>query len=394
MITTLIIIFLCLAFIFLFYRFSKADKERLYPGEIILAFGFRVLLGCGYGYIFLHYFGGDDTWMFQQESLAEYQKLVHQPAQFFRDLLPVSAFNGSHNFWQGVQFYIMDLEYWFMIKMLAVFNIFSRGNYYINVVFFNSIVFWGHYLLFRLLSPAFPGKRRRLVLIIFFFPPVIFWLSGIRADGLVLFFIAILLYQFNKWVTARKNIAVLYCFLALTGILIFRNMLVLLLLPALAGWFFPVVYGLTAVLFFCTAFFSPQKNLPEVVVQRQQEYFRLTGNTRYTLDSLQPTVSSFAKVLPQSALNTFLRPAVWEAKGLMQVFASLDILFFWFLLLYCLFKKDGRNYFDHPLTWLMLLFGVSLYLFIGYTVPFPGAIVRYKITGELFMLLVFAIQAK
>lgn len=378
---------------------------RLYAGEIILGFGFAVMMGCLYGYIFRRYFGGDDTWMFNNQSLEEYQKLVHQPGQFFKDLLPIGAIKGAHGFGQTAEFYIMDLEYWLLPKMLAIFNIVSRGNYYINVVFFNAVVFWGHYWLFKLLATAFPAKRKRLVLIIFFFPPIIFWLSGIRADGILLFFIAWLLAQFNNLLKGKKT-ALLYCILALLGILIFRNVLVLLLLPALVAWFitvrfsfkpvwtFIITYGITAVLFFGTSLLSNKKNLPGIVVQRQQEYFALKGNTRYKLDSLQPTLGSFVEVFPQSAGNTLIRPFPWEAKGPLQVFYSIDILFFLLLLIACLFKKDKdwKKYFHPPLPWVFLFFALSLYLFIGYTVPFPGAIIRYKVIGELFMLIVFLLR--
>jgi hypothetical protein len=181
---------------------------------------------------------------------------------------------------------------------------------------------------------------------------------------------------------------------------------VLLLLPALAAWYisvssrfkaiwvFIVTYSVTAELFFASSLLSNQKNLPSIVVQRQQQYFALKGNTRYQLDSLRPTLESFVEVFPQSVINTIVRPFPWEAKGPLQAFYSLDILFFLFLFLTCLLKKDKdwKNYFYHPLTWVLLFFALSLYLFIGYTVPFPGAIIRYKIIGDLFILIAFLLR--
>lgn len=91
-------------------------------------FSFKVLLGCLYGYVFLHYYGGDDTWTFFQDSLTEYQKMLHHPAQFFKDISPVDDFKQTRNFIQFVKQYLYDSEYWGMRKLLAVFNIFSRGE--------------------------------------------------------------------------------------------------------------------------------------------------------------------------------------------------------------------------------------------------------------------------
>src|ERR1700730_2563393 len=117
----------------------------------IFIFSFKVLLGCLYGYIFLKYFGGDDTWMYHHDSITEYQKLVHHPDIFFKDFLPAASFVPAHDFCEGLGLYIQDLEYWLMIKLLAVFNIFSRGNYYINVLFFDFLTCWGPLLLYQLM---------------------------------------------------------------------------------------------------------------------------------------------------------------------------------------------------------------------------------------------------
>jgi hypothetical protein len=386
----------------------ETTNYKLSKTETIIAFGAKVLMGCLYGYLFLHYYGGDDTWVFHQTSLVEYNKLVHTPALFLKDLLPISAIEGSSGGWQAFHFYIMDLEHWLIPKLLALFNIISRGNYYINCVFFNLILFWGHYWLFSLLTDLFPNKRKPLFLLIFLFPPVLFWLSGIRADGLLFFFIALLLLHFHRWVTTRRSRSLVYVLLALTGILIFRDVLVLLLLPALTAWFivvrykrkpaitFAVVYGIMAILFFSTTLITDTANLPAMVVKRQQQYFRLAGNTRFPLDSLQANPLSFIQLLPQSVNNTFFRPYLWEAKGPLQLATALDILFFWMVVLWCFVKKDIRwkEYFQHPLLWVLLFFSISLYLFIGYTVPFPGAIVRYKMIAALFLYAVFFVVGK
>src|SRR5580658_5778643 len=151
-------------------------------------FGFKVLLGCLYGYIFLHYYGGDDTWGFFKDSLAEYQKLIHHPLQFINDLSPFKENYTRNNFFHGLQLYLSDFEYWTMVKLLALCNLFSQGNYYIDVLFFDFIIFWGSFLLFKLLLSYFPSKKTLLIVVLFFIPSVGFWLSGIRAEGLLLLF--------------------------------------------------------------------------------------------------------------------------------------------------------------------------------------------------------------
>jgi hypothetical protein len=369
--------------------------------ELIAIYAYKVLLGCLYGYIFLKFYKGDDTWAYQKESLIEYQKLIHHPIEFLKDFLPHSGLSLSNNFWPGLQFYIMDLEYWMMLKLLAVFNIFSRGNYYINVLFFDFITVIGLLLLYKLLCSYFPGKKKIFVIVLFFLPLATFWLSGIRAEGLLVLFIAIILNYSSEWFNNQKKIIYLiYIMFAMTGCGIFRSQLLIVFIPAffcmIISWhkpkraifYFSSVYIFLIIIFFSSMLISPQKNLSTPVISRQQEFFRLHG-TSYELDSLQPSFKSFIKVLPQAFSNTFLRPYLWEAKGFLQLLTALDIVLFWAVLLFAILfhEKKWKETSQSPLFLLLALFGLSQIIIIGYIVPFPGAIVRYKSIPGLFLLL-------
>jgi len=393
------IIFYSIVFIFLLYRLTR-KKVPLTVTELSLAFLFKVGLGCLYGYIYLHAYNGDDTWMYHNYSLTDLQKLLHHPIDFFAELGPAGSFAwAGGGFWDGLSAYIHTLENDSIIKMLSIANLFSRGNYYINVVFFNFILFWGHYWLFSLFVKEFPEKRKPLLLLIFFFPPLVFWLSGIRGDGLVLFFVALTLVHFRRWVYENKKWSLLYCILAVIGVIIYRSQVVLLLIPALTAWYISVkfnrnavaaslwVFGISGVLFFASAWVWPQKNGPQLVVERQQSFMKLDG-TRFQLDTLQPTFIGFTKVLPQAVSHTFFRPYIWEAKGALQLMTAAEIIVCWLLVLIAIIKKEmhWKQLLQKPLLVFCLGLGITLYIFTGYTVPFPGAIVRYKAIPELLLL--------
>lgn len=362
-------------------------------------------MGCLYGYIYLHFYNGDDTWNHHRHSLEELEKLKHHTRYYFTELLPAESFAwAGGTFLHGLSAYLHTLEYDGLVKILSIANIFSGGNYYINVVFFNFMLFWGQYWLFSLLVKEFPQKRKPLLLLIFFFPPLVFWLSGIRADGLILFFIALLLVQFRRWLYEHKKWSLLYCTIGALGIIIFRSQVGLLLIPALAAWYISVkfnrkpvavflwVYGICGLLFFATAWVSPGKNLPGVIVERQQSFLALHG-TRFQLDSLQPTVTSFTRVLPQALSHTFVRPTIWEAQGALQLMTAMEIIIFWLLVLTAIIKREmhWQKVLKKPLILFSLTFGITLYIFIGYVIPFPGAIVRYKAIPELLLLCVLII---
>jgi hypothetical protein len=397
-------LFYCALFIFLLYKLTR-KKELLTVTELSLAFLFKVGLGCLYGYIYLHYYNGDDTWNFHKDSLTDLYKLKHETRHYFTELLPAETFAGAGGtFWHGFSAYLHTLENDSIIKILSIADIFTGSNYYINVVFFNFILFWGHYWLFSFFVKEFPDKRKPLLLLIFFFPPLVFWLSGIRGDGLVLFFLALLLVHFRRWLYEHKNWSLLYCIFGIAGIIIYRSQVVLLLIPALLAWFISVkfnrkplavflwVYAISGLVFFASAWVSPARNLPGVIVDRQQGFLKLHG-TRFQLDSLQPTVTSFVRVLPQALSHTFIRPYFWEAKGALQIMTAAEILVCWLLVLLAIIKRDihSKRTLHKPLILFCLAVGLTLYIFIGYVIPFPGAIVRYKAIPELLMLSVAVI---
>src|SRR5689334_17249672 len=234
------IIFYSIVFIFLIHRIIR-NKTQLTVTELSLAFIFKVVLGCAYGYIYGHFYNGDDTWMFQKHSLEELQLMFNDPLLFVTKLGPAYTFAWQGGtFWENMGAWIHTLENNLIIKVLTIGNLFGGSNYYINVVFFNFVLFWAHYWLFKLYVQEFPQKRKQLLLLIFFFPPLVFWLSGIRGDGVVLFFLALLLIHFQRWLYSNNKWSILYFVFGVFGIIIFRSQVLLLLIPALAAWYISV----------------------------------------------------------------------------------------------------------------------------------------------------------
>lgn len=387
---------------FLLYRLQHKKAIRFSLAETYLLFGIKVLAGIAYGYIFKEYYQGDDTWAIHEQGLEEYHKLLQHPLQYLGELGPQSAIAGSRDAGQAIQFYLMDLENNLFSKLLGVFNLISRGNYYINVVFFNWFSFWGLYWIFSIMVRIAPNHRRFFYITLTLVPAVVFWLSGIRADGLILFFFGWVSYSVFSYMGNKRVKALLGILGGMLGLLIFRNALAGLLLPCLSAWWFIsykgwkplqsfcISWGIAILLFFATGLLQSRFNLPQVVVTRQQEFFALSGNTRLPLDSLQPAAGSFIHNLPQAIGNSFFRPLLWEARGPLQLMSATENLLILIILL-LFFIRRNKNWklnLGHPMGIGFVFFALALYLFIGYTIPFPGAIVRYRVLGELLLLLV------
>ncbi len=396
-------------FLFFFYLFAGTIglhlliRRKIFPFTIYhtaSVFLFKVLMGCLYGWVFFHYYGGDDTWNFFNESVSETHVFIHHPLFFFKEFSPefslrLSGFNG----WQALLFYISHFERWFMVKGLALLNLLSGKNYYTNVVLFELLTIAGPLLLFKMLSKEFPLRAGMYFLLIFFVPSVIFWCSGIRAEALILFFLSVLIYNGYAYSRLPARRQVVFIILVLVGLLLIRYQFLLVFTPAYLAYlislkkktvlpvFFTRIYLLIGLVFLISLFLPAAYQLSKPVMEAQQGFFRLHGNTKYGLDSLQPGAWSFIRILPQAVSNSLLRPYPWEGKSLLQSISSVDVLFMLAGLLLFMLSANRKKHIEHPLYWLFLYYAISQFILIGYTVPFPGAIVRYRSLPYLFLIL-------
>jgi hypothetical protein len=366
--------------------------------ETIAGISIKVLLGCLYGFIYLHYYNGDDTWKIFNWSLRETSRLLSDPAAFFwREYTPMHAMQRSQSLSEFFHLYIEDLEYALLVKTMAIANILTRGNYYADVAVYNLITFFGHYWLFKSLNNKFPGHRKLLFMVIFCFLPAVFWLSGLRIDGLLFFFLSLFLMHLFR--SGRFSVQrILLLALSFIGIFICRSEFALLLLLATAGYCvslvsgrsirsFATVFATAVALFFISTIILPDGGLPGKIAQKQASFIKLDGS-RFALDQLTGDPVSFLKVLPQAFVNSFLRPFPWEVRGALQAMASGEMMLFWAVMIIAVVRRpvDWRFRLRDPVILFLLTFSITIYLMIGFIVPFPGAIVRYKAIAELLLL--------
>jgi hypothetical protein len=402
MFVVIIILLLWLAAGGLIHIIIRKKKITLSFRQIIIFLGCKIAGGEIYGFIFKRYYNGDDTWGLNHDAALQYKKLLQTPWAFFADIFNANPYSADDTFYFHPYMYLERLEYCIVTKTIALFNIISQGNYYINIVFFNFLGFFGLYFLYKLIAEQLQENSRPLAAaVLFLFPPALFWLSGIRAEGLLILFTGILLYHFDQWVKRRSITSGLLVIGSFGMGYIIRDGFTALLVPALLAWWltiylktnakkiFLIVYTIAIVIIAGSSFLLPPEfNALSVIADRQHDFFTLKGNTRFNLTPLDNNPASFIKVLPEALLNTFIRPFFWEAKGLLQWFAAIEniaVLLFMAFLIFT-YKRNGRQNSTNPVVWALVLAALFNYILIGYTVPFPGAAVRYKIIPELFLI--------
>jgi hypothetical protein len=396
-------------FLFFFYLFTGTILLHLIIRRYIFPFTiyhtasivfFKVFLGCLYGWVFLHFYGGDDTWDYFNRSKMQTNLLLVHPLAFLDDLWPGHALEVTgNNGWEAIVYYIHQFEPWFVMKTLAVFNLLSGKNYYIDVLLFNFLTIAGPLLLFKMLAGLFPQKAGMNFLLIFFIPSIVFWCSGIRAEALIFLSIVLILYNSQEYAKYKRKRYIAGVFGGFLGLLLFRFQFIAVFTPFYIAYlisiykkvsgpvYFSRAFIISGIIFMVSLLLPPSYQLSRPVQRAQLSFFELKGNTQYKLDSLQSGPVSFLKILPQAAANAVFRPYPWEGKNLLQSLSSIEVIFLIAGILFFMVSPRRKGQVSHPLYWLFLYYGICQIILIGYAVPFPGAIVRYRCILLLFLFL-------
>jgi hypothetical protein len=352
------------------------------------------MAGIFYGWIGVYY--GNmaqmiDTWAYHYESLQQYELLKNDPWNFFASLFRTtyeggySNFLGTHNSWWN------DVKASFLVKTMAIFNLFSFGNYYVNVIFISFLTLFGPVAIYRVMRDVFPSKKLPVLFSTFLIPSFLYWTSGLHKEGIIFTAVAVIVYHFYFGLKERRFplyriMCIIFGFLL---ILILRNFLIFILIPSLTAWFlcgrfqikpgftFGLVFLFSILLFFTAGYINPVLDFPAATVQKQHEFLKLSGGSTVPVNELKPTAGSFAKNAPEALSLSVLRPYPSDVRHLLSLVAAVEInllLLIFIIFLFC--RKNGAPL--NPFVFFCIFFSFSVLIMIGYTVNNLGAIARYR----------------
>lgn len=365
------------------------------------------MAGIFYGWIGVYY--GQmaqmiDTWAYHVESLSEYQLLITHPVDFFTSLFKSGYEGGYTNFLVSHNSWWNDVKANFLIKIMAIFNLFSFGNYYVNVIFYSFLSFFGPMAIYRVMADVFPSKKILVIATTFLIPSFIYWSSGLHKEGLIFTGLSLMIYHFYFGFKERR-----FSFSRLLGIalgfflvIILRNFLILPLAPALLAWIlcyklkwkpvfiFSLIFGMCILFFFTAKYINSSLDLPKSVVIKQQEFLKLSGGSTVHVKKLDPEPLSFLLNAPQALSLTVLRPYPTDVRHLLSLAAAVEIfLILLTVMVFVLWREKSGPL--SPFLLFCIFFSFGVLFMIGYTVNNLGAIVRYR--SILFPLLLTPVVA-
>ncbi|MEO7264948.1 MAG: hypothetical protein ABIW38_08550 [Ferruginibacter sp.] len=395
----LFFIYLVLASFFI-PRTPFAQKTGLSYKALLLFFLAKIAAAVVLAFVTHKFYPGNDYEGLNFYGQEEYKLLMSNPWTFFTSSYSVmhsindgSWLSSTGSFWN-------DLENTLLSKVLAIFNIFSRGNYYINSLFFNCIGFFAHLSLFRMFSNIYPGRKMILIIGCFLIPSTLYFSSGLHKDAIV--FTAMALYFYSLYflvyekISSRKILLLVFSFII---ILLLRNFVSLILFPLTMLFMFtekfkwkPVyAFGVFFMLAIIFIMFLPLLGInPLKLIIDQRKAFEDLGyaNTALPPMQLQASFKSIITHLPEAFANVFLRPFPWVLKPLWLLPFVLEMLVIFLIIGYSFFQPPGRRL-DQPFILLLVIFAFTMLLIIGYIVPNSGSIVRYRSLYLPFLLVPF-----
>ncbi len=391
----LFIIYL-LIFSWLITRIRFFTGAGLSKSQLVILFLLKVIAGIFYGWMGLYYGGTAqmlDTWAYHQEGIVEFHLLTSNPQEYLTNLFHNPYPGGIMNFFGSSDSYWNDLKSNIFIKLLSVFDIFSFGHYYVNVIFYCFVCLFGPIALFRVMNDAFPGRRTLLLIMVFFIPSFFYWSSGLHKEGLIFTGISLIIYHIyfaaregrmsiGRWAGLLSGILIL---------LVLRNFILVMIIPAIIGWCLTIkwprrgliIFGCTY-LFFMLIFFNlryldARLDFPQAVVDKQQAFMQMIGgNSSIPIRQLEPNFLSFIINTPQAFTLSSARPYPNDIKHFFSLSAAVEInLLLLLMIMFLFFRRKTEERSTH-LLYFCIFFSFSLLLAIGFSVNNLGAIVRYR----------------
>ncbi|MFN4006578.1 MAG: hypothetical protein ACK4HE_03605 [Chitinophagaceae bacterium] len=400
----LTLLYLGVSYVWFRYR-AKQQGYGLTANEALLALTMRVLAGWSFSFVMLYLYDGQDTWEYHREGLKYYALLKKNPLAFLaKDITEHGYTNGIWNsFFSSENSFFKDLQHNLVIKLYAIMDVFSGGRYYVNVLLYNLLIFSAPRKLYLLIQYYWGGKQRWWWLMIFCFPTALFFTSAMMKDGLCFWLMMGAIYRTHLWQQQGGYKHIMISLGWLLGLLLIRHFMAITLLPVLVAFAFTARYhwhslttfisciSIAVVLFFATAWLPPQFNLMQRIAERQDAFHALKGTYPLPKLPLNGTPISFMKALPAAVNHAFFQPGFVQVKtGAIYLAGIIDWVMLPMMLgiTIALAKRNWKQQLTQPFTLLLISICCANYLVIGYTVPFIGAIIRYRALFALLWLLV------
>jgi hypothetical protein len=398
----LLFTFYFLLFTFLIYKSSFLRINSLNSTKNIGLFVLKLLGAFSLFWMYTYYYPNRET--------ADIFKHFDDATQFYNYIYSVSP-KAYFEFLFGIKVdtpemteALIHTKYWLrqteigiigdnhiMIKVHAFLLLFSSAYYPIHLLFFAFISYVGSIIFYRFLAKLFTDSYS-LLISVFFIPSVLFFCSGTLKETFI-FISLISLITSSFYLIKEKKIVHLPIVIISTYLLVILKIYVILaVLPGLLSFtiftYFKTLRYKSLILVIHVVYIILLLSLPSIDfignLQFKQNDLLLVANemhagSKINIPILDGTITSLIQSIPNALHAVFLEPTPTHVTSTWMLFSLLENYFVLGLILTTLYRIKYVNRTQGIYLTMVLSFCFLLALFIGWTVPIIGAIVRYKV---------------
>jgi hypothetical protein len=294
-----------------------------------------------------------------------------------------------------------------MIRFNAFLMIFSSQNFHVHTIFMAFISFIGLMFIYKSLLPIFSGKVLWLMPCVMLTPSLMFWSSGMIKEPLVVLGLGLILYP--AFIARQSLPKRLICAALGLFILLFTKFYVLFcIVPPLVAYLIPApgkspkaiiikhaaIAVFTLTFAFCAPLMSPTLNFSGMLVNKQNAFLNVAelwnAGSFTNIPRLTGTFTDILIKAPLGFYNTLFKPLPMEVNNPLLLAAFLENILIFVIIFYCIWNATKAAILQN-INFILFagFYVILLFCIIGLTTPVIGALVRYKIVGIPFLLLLF-----
>lgn len=405
------------------YFFRPLVTDSITRRYFMWAFSVRIIGALALGFVYQFYYHGGDTYNFHTHGSRHiWEAFVDSPAKGI-DLMFADGQHKGYFFRYSSQiFFFGDPSSFFIIRLAAIFDLFTFSAYSATAVLFGVVSFIGSWMLFLTFYKIYPALHRWIAIAVFFIPSAFFWGSGLMKDTITMACLSMATFEFYRLLFERK-VSVLHIgvlLLSLYAVFAVKKFLLQAYLPAIIVWVYasnykrikPVALRFLLFPFLLTAtislaYFSIAKvgegdsryaldRLAQTSAITAIDIRYMTGSdagSGYSLGELDGTFSSMVRLAPQAINVSLFRPYLWEVRNPLMVLSAFESLFLLVLTIYT-FRQCGWRFFRYlrnPHVLFCIVFSIIVAFAVGVSTFNFGTLVRYKIPLLPFFIIGLAI---
>ncbi|MFN8346793.1 MAG: hypothetical protein U0X91_17465 [Spirosomataceae bacterium] len=374
--------------------------------------------------LFYFYYGWGDTFNYYAFGMQLLYFIIDYPSTLFdiyfsSEILQLPFISYSYFSFMPNLGLLSNHANFFVTKIIATGLFFTLGSYLTLSFVFTIASFIGCWLIYSVFRSLYLPLKTYLYYSILYLPNIIFWGNGISKEAIYLSGLGILFYNFYHFFIAQdKNWQrIIYILIGSYIVYSVKSYVFFCFFPTLIFWYFlkffyNSTYSLNAkvLTFFVMlisisllSLFVDVNNIAKdftlnSILENALGYGNLvydlsetTDGSSYTLSEFEPTLTGVINVIPEALSTALFRPYIWEIKKPINLFNAMEGILLMIIIIYLLIKIGFLNSIKYTLKSpdilfcflfsFIFLFGVSLSSFNF------GALVRYKLPGELFFII-------